>query len=147
MDKMVAFSNSFNYIFIFLLSVLVFWNCAGDTEASQITKNTAAKFTETIPPSDFLRIYKESPGALMFDVRTRKEYHAGKVVPEAINVDYHGENFITDILEYDRSDPVFVYCFSGGRSSKAAFRMRQLGFDRIYEMKGGYQRWQKENKK
>jgi len=34
-----------------------------------------------------------------------------------------------------------------GRSSKAAFKMRQVGFDRIYELKGGYQQWEKENKK
>lgn len=132
--------------FLFVCVAFVF-SCAGDSAASNEATNTEKKYTKTIPPSEFMKKYEASPGALLIDVRTKKEFQAGKVSPNAINVDYHGDNFITDILEYDRSEPIFIYCFSGGRSSKAAFKMRQLGFDRIYELKGGYQQWEKENKK
>ena len=147
MDKMVIkmqYIKSITLIFTFLAFI---FSCAGDSTATNTANNTESKFTKTIQPSEFLAAYEATPGALLIDVRTKKEFQAGTVSPKAINVDYHGENFVTDILEHDRSEPVFIYCFSGGRSSKAAYKMRQLGFDRIYEMKGGYQLWEKENKK
>ena len=85
------------------------FNCAGDSAASNTANNTESKFTKTIPPSEFLAAYKATPGAALIDVRTRKEYLAGKIAPNAINVDYHGEDFISDILEHDRSEPIFIY--------------------------------------
>ena len=140
----MQYIKSFTFILICVTCIL---SCAGDATTTNTANNTEAKFTKTIPPSEFLAAYEATPGALLIDVRTKKEFLGGKVSPNAINVDYHSKTFVTDILEHDRSEPVFIYCFSGGRSSKAAYKMRQLGFDRIYEMKGGYQLWEKENKK
>ena len=139
----MQFIKSLTFIFAF---VAFLFSCAGDSAATNTANNTEAKYTKTIPPSEFMKVYEASPNSLLIDVRTKKEFRAGTISPNAINVDYHGDEFLTDILEYDRSEPVFIYCFSGGRSSKAAFKMRQLGFDRIYELKGGYQQWEKENK-
>jgi len=137
----------FRSITFLVACVMLVISCAGDPSTSNESTNTESVYTKTVPPADFMKAYEATPGATMIDVRTKKEYQAGRVVPNAINVDYHGDNFITDILEYDRTEPIFIYCFSGGRSSKAAFKMRQVGFDRIYELKGGYQQWEKENKK
>ncbi len=134
-------------ISILFTSIFILFSCAGDSASSSTNNDTETKYTRTIPPSEFLNIYQATPGATLVDVRTAKEYHAGKVAPAAVNIDYHGDKFITNILEFDRSEPIFIYCYSGGRSSKAAYKMRQLGFDRIYEMKGGYQQWEKEYKK
>jgi len=140
MDKMVRLFIYMSALFLFASS------CSSDGKSSQ-TADTDTEYTRTIPPADFLKAYHAQPGAVMIDVRTPKEYVSGKMVPEAINVDYHADNFLEKILMTERDDPVYIYCFSGGRSSKAAYKMRQLGFDRIYECQGGYQRWEKENKK
>lgn len=140
----MQYIRSITFLFI---SLACMWSCAGDAAATKSAENTESKYTKTIAPSEFLAAYEASPGALLIDVRTRKEFQGGTISPNAINVDYHSKTFVTDILEHDRSEPIFIYCFSGGRSSKAAYKMRQLGFDRIYEMKGGYQQWEKENKK
>jgi len=75
-----------------------------------------------------------------------KEFVGGKIVPEAENVDYHADTFLEKILMYDRDAPIFVYCFSGGRSSKAVYKMKQLGFKKIYECEGGYQKWERDGK-
>lgn len=141
MDKMV---RVFLYLSAFLLLAS---SCSSDGNKSSQTAETEYEYTRTIPPADFLKAYHAQPGAVMIDVRTPKEYVDGKIVPEAVNVDYHGDDFLEKILMHDKNDPIYIYCFSGGRSSKAAYKMRQLGFDRIYECQGGYQRWEKENKK
>ena len=126
-------------------------SCQSDNKAKSSTTadQTASyetEFTKTIPPKDFLKIYKENPGAVMVDVRTPKEFVGGKIVPEAENVDYHADTFLEKILMYDRDAPIFVYCFSGGRSSKAVYKMKQLGFKKIYECEGGYQKWERDGK-
>jgi len=144
---MVDSMNTIKIILFTFLGAVLCFNCASDAAPSakeNEKNNTKTAFTKTIPPADFLETYRATPGAIMVDVRTSKEYYGGRMIPEAINVDYHGDNFLTDIVTQDRSQPIFVYCYSGGRSSKAAFKMRQLGFDRIYECAGGYQQWEKE---
>lgn len=152
MDKMVNMNNIFRIFFGATFFAMILLSCASDpsaTASASTTQNddSEAKFTKTIPPAEFMAKYNAMPGATMVDVRTRKEYVDGRIVPEAVNIDYHGDQFLEEILSQDKNTPIFVYCFSGGRSSKAAYKMRQLGFDRIYECKGGYQAWEKENKK
>jgi len=146
---MVSINSVFRIFFCSLFLGFLFVGCASDAASSsgKSTDDGKTAFTKSIPPSEFLAKYKENPGATIIDVRTPKEFFSGKMVPEAVNIDYHGDEFLTQISVQDRNAPIFVYCFSGGRSSKAAYKMRQLGFDRIYECKGGYQQWEKENKK
>jgi len=144
---MVIIMNTIKITFLSIICFLASYSCTSDPATSQASKTdiTEKEYTKTISPADFLAAYRATPGAVMIDVRTNKEYYGGRMVPEAINVDYHGENFLTEIVTQDRDQPIFVYCYSGGRSSKAAYKMRQLGFDRIYECAGGYQQWEKEN--
>src|SRR5690606_28231346 len=35
-----------------------------------------------------------------------------------------------------------VYCKVGGRSAEAASRLHELGFSKIYDLEGGYMKWQ-----
>jgi rhodanese-related sulfurtransferase len=142
MDKMVR------VILYSILVLLLSVSCQSDNKVkeSNAVSNGAeqTKIVKVIPPSDFLKTYKNRPGAVMVDVRTPKEFVSGKIVPEAENVDYHADTFLEKILMYDRDTPIFVYCFSGGRSAKAVYKMKQLGFKDIYECEGGYQKWERE---
>lgn len=146
-------------IIYIIATVLLMANCTAEPKTQKATEktdskyasnipsagNTEAAFTKTIPPTDFLAAFNAQPGAIMVDVRTPKEYASGRIVPDAVNVDYHSDGFLENILELSKDEPIYIYCFSGGRSSKAAYKMRQLGFDRVYECEGGYQRWKREN--
>ncbi|HNN72508.1 MAG TPA: thioredoxin domain-containing protein, partial [Ferruginibacter sp.] len=35
----------------------------------------------------------------------------------------------------------FVYCLSGGRSAAAAARLRKMGYENVYELRGGTNAW------
>lgn len=81
----------------------------------------------------------------LVDVRTPAEYNEGHV-PNAQNIDFWGENFDAKIDELDKTKPIIVYCKSGGRSAKCALKLAAKGFEKIYDLKGGFSQWKLEKK-
>lgn len=80
--------------------------------------------------------------ATIVDVRTPNEFHQGHLI-NAINVDWNDENFEQQVAVLDKEKPVFIYCLSGGRSSRAAKKMLELNFKNVIELKGGIIEWRK----
>ena len=93
-----------------------------------------------IPVGDFEQKVKSTPGAQLIDVRTPDEFSGGHL-DQADNINYNDAGFETKIQKLDKSKPVFVYCLSGGRSGKAAAKMKELGFQEVYDMQGGILAW------
>lgn len=117
---------------IALLGVIIISTLACNTA---LTQNA-----DVLNANDFqVKISKEA-AAQIVDVRTPEEYTEGHL-EHAINIDYNGDNFDSEIERLDKSKPTFVYCLSGGRSAKAAEIMRKKGFRNVYEMKGGMLAW------
>lgn len=83
--------------------------------------------------------------AQIADVRTPEEYAEGHV-QNAVNINWNGDAFETDIQKMDKNQPIFVYCLSGGRSASAVSKMKELGFKEIYELDGGMRAWYNANK-
>jgi thioredoxin 1 len=81
----------------------------------------------------------ETPAAQVIDVRTPEEFSNGHIV-NAQNMNWNGD-FDKQIINLDKSKPVFVYCLSGGRSASAASKMRSSGFKTVYELNGGMMKW------
>ncbi|MUP47438.1 rhodanese-like domain-containing protein [Gramella sp. BOM4] len=74
----------------------------------------------------------------LLDVRTPEEFKQG-AIENAINLDFFSRStFLKGLEKLDKSKPVYVYCHSGGRSQKAARIMKEMGFTRIFDLKGGY---------
>lgn len=82
---------------------------------------------------------------IILDVRTLPEYQKGHL-PNSILMDVKQDNFENKIMALDKSTPVFVYCAAGIRSARAADILLKNGFKEIYDLKGGIQQWEKENK-
>ena len=61
-------------------------------------------------------------------------------------IDFSHPNFINSIAELDREKTYLVYCRSGNRSSKACEIMSEMGFEKIYNMIGGIQSWNRSKK-
>ena len=76
----------------------------------------------------------------MIDVRTPEEY-AGGHLKNAININYNSGDFEEELGKLDKHKPVMVYCLSGGRSSRAANKMQDVGFAEVYNMDGGIMNW------
>jgi thioredoxin len=97
--------------------------------------------------NDFEAKLRENIGvAQLIDVRTPEEFMRGHL-KNAINLNFNDDNF-EDIIKtkLDKSQPVFVYCFSGRRSSDAATFLRDLGYKEVYDMTGGFAKWTSSSK-
>ena len=81
-----------------------------------------------------LKEYRETPGAVLLDVRTPEEYREGHI-PESVNLPLQTLNR-ADAVIGDKNIPVFVYCYSGSRSRQAAGLLGRMGYTRVKNLGG-----------
>lgn len=103
--------------------------------------------TGKIPKKSKLLIQKLLPKKIaatqnpqILDVRTPEEFTSDHI-DNAKNINWLGTTFVANVEKLDKSQPVFVYCKSGGRSQKAAEKLNELGFKTIYQLDGGMLKW------
>ena len=83
----------------------------------------------------------ENTNVQLFDVRTPDEYVMGHI-EGAINVDFkNDEVFDSFFNDLNKSDTIYLYCRSGNRSKKSADKLISLGFQKIYDLEGGFIEW------
>ena len=98
--------------------------------AKDITVQDAAELLQN-PPQ----------GLIIVDVRTPAEFHEGHL-PGAINIDYFGGPFETQIANLPKDAPVLLYCRTGNRSAGAYESMQKAGIGNILHMNEGIITWQ-----
>ena len=82
-----------------------------------------------------LNAFRETPGALLLDVREEEDYHAGHIP---------GSTFIslqaipTPVLQTvsDKTTPLFVYCYRGNRSRYAVSILKEAGYTNVTNIGG-----------
>ena len=82
-------------------------------------------------------------GYIIIDVRTPEEYAEGHI-QGALNINVKSESFVTEIENLSKSDTLLVYCRSGRRSLYASQVMVSFGFQKIYDLEGGFLNWELE---
>ena len=115
---------------ILMIGFFIFASCNGQTS------NTF----EEITPKEFSEKIKAAENPQLLDVRTPDEF-SSEHIDNAINLNWNSQDFASKAETYDKSKPVFVYCLSGGRSKKAAAKLTELGFTKVYELEGGILKW------
>lgn len=82
--------------------------------------------------------------AFVVDVRAADDFAKGHVLG-AMNLP--GDNLRKQLgaLEKYKNRPIIVSCRSGARSSHACRTLRQAGFPRVYNLRGGILAWQNAN--
>ncbi|WP_114750516.1 Ca2+-dependent phosphoinositide-specific phospholipase C [Pleomorphovibrio marinus] len=76
----------------------------------------------------------------ILDVRTVEELKEG-VIGEVEHLDFMGEDFEKGLADLSKEGPFLVYCKVGGRSEKAGKKMLEMGFERVYHLEGGIDKW------
>nr|WP_321414991.1 rhodanese-like domain-containing protein [uncultured Allomuricauda sp.] len=77
----------------------------------------------------------------LVDVRTKREFMSGHI-KGAKNIDlFQGSAFQSAFSKLKKDAPVYIYCQSGNRSQKAARKLVNMGFTKVYDLRGGYGSW------
>ena len=105
----------------------------------------SAVSAQVLPADAFDQQLHQSPSPQLLDVRTPGEFGGGHL-PNARNIDYRNAAFRDSLASLDKTQPVYVYCLSGGRSAQAAEVLRKDGFSQVYELQGGYLKWTAQQK-
>lgn len=101
-----------------------------------------------ISPENFKKTYTRND-IFIIDVRTAVENQAG-AVPGAVNIPRGMLEFRIGLEEAweaagkkppQKTDPIFVYCSTGGRGSLSAKALIQLGYTNVQSLQGGWNAW------
>ena len=98
------------------------------------------KAQERLSPKEFRKKFDNMSDALLLDIRTPEEIAKG-YLKGAVFMDFYDSTFKEQVAVIDREKPVFVYCAIGGRSWDAAKIMQEMGFKKVYDLKGGIIVW------
>ncbi len=82
---------------------------------------------------------------MLVDVRTPEEVSEGQIAG-ALNINFLGENFATEIQNLNKNKTYLLYCRSGSRTRKAADQMQKAGFKKVYMLEGGLTAWKEAGK-
>ena len=70
--------------------------------------------------------YRATEGAVLLDVRSAEEYRDGHI-DGSVNLPLDKIACIEDAVK-DKSTPLYVHCYSGGRSGQAVSCLKRMGY-------------------
>ena len=77
---------------------------------------------------------RNTPGAVLLAVRMPQEYREGRI-PGSQNVPLQTIDNVASVVE-NKDVPLYVYCYSGGRSRQAVQRLEQMGYSNVTNIGG-----------
>ncbi|MEZ4885165.1 MAG: rhodanese-like domain-containing protein [Chitinophagales bacterium] len=140
-----------NHLIIFCLFTLMAACSNSNTNTPTTTPSITAENTENntsvshisqkLNVADFKAKMEELVNEQLIDVRTMEELNETGRIPQALPIDYNGDDFEAKIAGLDKNKPVMVYCKSGGRSGSTCEMLRNMDFKEVYDLQGGITAW------
>ncbi|MGX1927794.1 rhodanese-like domain-containing protein [Flagellimonas sp. 2504JD4-2] len=111
--------------------LLVYFGCLPKT-TPEVTTITKSELTAAL----------EKGNIQLLDVRRPGEYDQGHI-QGAININVlDSVGFKKGVASMDREKPIYIYCQAGKRSKKASEKLKEMGFQTIYDFSAGYGSWE-----
>jgi len=106
-------------------------------------KEMLAEARQVVPeqgPAEVKRRLDTGEPVVLVDVRDPDEYRDGHI-EGAANISRGFLEFRIGTVASDPATPLVLYCQTGLRSILAARVLRELGYDNVVNLQGGFQRW------
>ena len=111
---------------------------AGTSSSAYTQDSTAGK---TVSQKRFQRMVKKK-NTVLLDVRTPAEFKEGHI-PGSILINVQdSEAFNAGMATLDKKKTYLLYCRSGKRSNQAKLQMKAAGFNKLFDLEGGFSQWQ-----
>jgi len=95
-----------------------------------------------LPPEEFIKEFNDNADAIIIDLRESKDFLKAHI-PGAVNIHFPviSEEYFggPDAVAIDKS--LFMYCYVGVWSKKAAAMFYDHGYRNIFSLEGGFSRW------
>ena len=113
---------------VLFASMMLFTACQGQSNTAE---NVDAAMAREMLAENQVKV---------LDVRTPEEYQDGHI-EGATQINFYEDNFEEQLKELPKDESYLVYCHSGNRSGKTLAKMKQMGFEKVYNLKGGISAW------
>src|ERR1700683_340374 len=109
---------------------------------SKTSKNILDEARSSIKQIDIDQVRKmlDQPGTVLIDVRESDGWRQGHI-PQAVAIPRGFLELRVEEKVPDHKTPVILQCASGTRSLLAARTLRELGYENVYNMTGGFNAW------
>jgi len=134
---------NFNNIKLLLVILsFTFISCAQNTAKKEVKDNEKyatqdQQVVELISPKD---LNAKLGDIQLIDIRTPGEYAEG-YIEGSININFFDRDFNDQMVKLNKDKELYIYCRSGNRSGKAAKRLKDQGFTKVYDLQGGILNW------
>jgi phage shock protein E len=130
-------------ISLFLLSACDRPVPQADSGVQEGSRGSVVKNIEVDEAAELLQGNEE---VVVLDVRTPQEYSAGHIAG-AKNLDFNDrKNFQEQLAQLDKDRTYLIHCAVGGRSAQTREMMKEIDFQIIYHLEGGFRAWEKAGK-
>lgn len=119
---------------LFALIAVVAMNSCADAQPS-----ASGNSTKDLTAQEFKKGIEQN-GISLVDIRTASEYASGHLKGATL-IDWYGTDFKEKVSKLDKSQPIYIYCASGGRSTAAKDVLMKLGFKEVHQLTGGIGAW------
>jgi len=106
-------------------------------------KEMLAEARQVVPeqgPADLKRRLDAGEPVVVVDVRDPDEYRDGHI-EDAANISRGFLEFRIGTVAPEPTTPLVLYCQTGLRSLLAARQLKELGFENVINLQGGFQKW------
>ena len=128
--------------FLFFTSTILLGCEERIKQTSVQTEIVQSKIT-VISPQEVYNAIQEDASLQLLDVRTPGEYGVTHL-KSSQNICVTTPGFKEKAAKLDKTQPVYVYCKSGGRSARASKILADMGFTQIFDLQGGITNWEKQ---
>ncbi len=113
--------------------------------ATEMVKEAKAQIENLNPQQVNEEISKGN--ATLIDIREAEELKQNGSIPGSVHAPRGMLEFYADDSlpyhkpEFDKNKRIILHCASGGRSALAASTLKQMGYENVAHMDGGYKAW------
>jgi molybdopterin/thiamine biosynthesis adenylyltransferase/rhodanese-related sulfurtransferase len=98
-----------------------------------------------VTPEQLAELQKKNPDLVLIDVREKDEQERG-VIPNAKLIPRGLLELKIEDAVPDRKREIVTYCAGGNRSALATLSLKNLGYQKVHSLIGGYTRWANESR-
>jgi len=136
---------SFNKALLLLFISIISLSCDTNKKTNSTSNNSINKDSQgkvhLLTPAEFKEKYVNHT---IVDIRTPYEFRQG-YIKGAVNINYYDRKFLENFKDFDKSEPIYIYCRSGSRTSSASRKLVKAGFLNVYDLRGGISNWIRNN--